>query len=390
MMKKVVCRFVLALFLSLFWIPFVFASYVDLDPDNYPSARIPDNTGAFMRCYGSSLSNLIDTNGYFLDYNSRQNFLANTTYSSPPHSSLTPSTKSYVYSWTNPNPWYTNYSQSSMHVIFGSYDSSQGSLGRFVYQPTNFAAIDFLWSSVASSISHADFKVYGANDALLGSYRYDKSGTSSHMSIFQSGIYRISVVPDTSAWNDYYGLDNLNFAQAGSGTIFDLDSSSNPSIKAPDGMTLAGNDSMTGSGTILGSLINNGGLLSPGHSPGTIVIDGDFTQDAGGRTVMEIGSDENDKLEISGQANFAGVLEILLDGFDCLEGEVITLMTYASFDGSFDEILGLNFEGGSFDLNYGATSLTMTANCAVPLPPSVWFLLSGFLGLIGARLRRKV
>lgn len=393
-MRNTFCRILFAWALIFYMATFAFASYVDLDPDNFASGTvIPRSEGAYMCYWSSSINSLIDGNGYFTDYYARNNFLAHYTYSvSPIAGVMNPSTFSRVYGASSSGGSSSIYSSGeTMHVLFGSYDSSQGSYGRFLYQPTNYASIDVLWPAYYAGgypTAYVNLRTYGAGNSLLGTYHYDNSGsgTFSNMSIYQDGIYRISVTPYVpNSSHDNYGLDNLGFVNTSMGTVFDL--AANQSINAPNGMILGGSDSLTGVGAINGSLSNNGGLVSPGHSPGTIIIDGDFTQDANGRTVMEIGSDENDKLEISGQATFNGTLEILLDGFDCVEDEVITLMTYGSFAGQFSEVLGLDFAGGSFELAYGDSALTLQAKCPVPLPAAAWFLLSGLIGLLGFRKR---
>ena len=61
-----------------------------------------------------------------------------------------------------------------------------------------------------------------------------------------------------------------------------------------------------GSGEIGGDVHNRGGIVAPGNSPGTLIIDGDYTQGATGTLVIEIGGtlagNEHDQVIISGAA----------------------------------------------------------------------------------------
>ena len=64
-----------------------------------------------------------------------------------------------------------------------------------------------------------------------------------------------------------------------------------------------------GTGIIYGDLINNGGYIAPGHSPGTLGVTGDFTQAAGGTLVLEDGGatpDLFDQVQVAGQAMLGG------------------------------------------------------------------------------------
>jgi hypothetical protein len=76
---------------------------------------------------------------------------------------------------------------------------------------------------------------------------------------------------------------------------------------------------LSGSGTISGDLINSGGYVSPGHSPGSISVNGNFTQQKDGTLIVEAaGSDPTqiDQIHIGGTATLGGHLDVkLLDGF---------------------------------------------------------------------------
>ena len=76
---------------------------------------------------------------------------------------------------------------------------------------------------------------------------------------------------------------------------------------------------LTGSGTIIGNLINNGGSIVPGHSAGSFSVQGDYTQGPNAVLALEIGGTQPgqfDQLLVSGTAKLAGTLSVrTIDGF---------------------------------------------------------------------------
>ena len=76
---------------------------------------------------------------------------------------------------------------------------------------------------------------------------------------------------------------------------------------------------MTGSGPLMGTLINRG-RVSPGHSPGTLSVVGSYTQTASGTYTAEIASPGSyDRIAVTGApgtANLAGTISpVLLSGY---------------------------------------------------------------------------
>lgn len=98
-----------------------------------------------------------------------------------------------------------------------------------------------------------------------------------------------------------------------------------------------------GSGSIDGDVLNAGGLLSPGNSPGTLAISGNYTQSSVGKLRMEIGGLEggigHDQLIVDGLASLAGSLEIvLLPSFEPARGNSFKLFDLTSHVGEFQAI----------------------------------------------------
>lgn len=111
------------------------------------------------------------------------------------------------------------------------------------------------------------------------------------------------------------------FLSLGQGTIF-------------EGGILALGDaaSVIGKGTLaFDQVINNGGLISPGFSPGILTINGSLHQ-AAGRIVLEIGGGQpgvtHDQLVITGDFDFTGgVIELIFtEGFAPLAGQTFELI----------------------------------------------------------------
>ena len=151
----------------------------------------------------------------------------------------------------------------------------------------------------------------------------------------------------------------------------------------------------TGSGTYLGTFVNNG-VVAPGNSIGTAMIDGDFVN----AVTLEIeiagfGSGMHDFLDVSGAAAF-------------LEGSLISFLSWEDYgfgDISPQETKSLEFfraaggisiflsaiafgegflpDGFAYNvLNDGNSLFLEVSNNVppVPLPPAIWLFISAILG----------
>lgn len=95
-----------------------------------------------------------------------------------------------------------------------------------------------------------------------------------------------------------------------------------------------------GSGTLIGNLQNDGGAVAPGFSPGTITINGNYTQSASGVLDMEIGGlaagTQYDQMVVNGSATLGGTLNIVqYNGFTPGAGTSFQLIKYYSCSGAF-------------------------------------------------------
>jgi hypothetical protein len=116
-----------------------------------------------------------------------------------------------------------------------------------------------------------------------------------------------------------------------------------------------------GNGMIMGDIVN-GGLVSPGASPGVLNVDGDYAQNSGGELVIDLASPVNfDQLLITGDATLGGKLSIsLLDGFIPSIGQVFTIITSDDVDGPFLMEEFPSMPGRVFDVIYNPQSVVLT------------------------------
>lgn len=135
------------------------------------------------------------------------------------------------------------------------------------------------------------------------------------------------------------------------------------SLNLGDGMgyMYLGGGELKGRGTILGSINNQGGAISPGLSTGCLSIVGVLTNT--GELVMEIGGrdscDEFDSVFVNGMVAFGGTLNLkFTDGFAPNLTDTFPIIYYLSHTLEFDdfEVSGLPGNRGAY-LEYGESQL---------------------------------
>ncbi|HMJ05368.1 MAG TPA: hypothetical protein VK474_03840, partial [Chthoniobacterales bacterium] len=105
-----------------------------------------------------------------------------------------------------------------------------------------------------------------------------------------------------------------------------------------NGGTLAGNCNL------VGNVILNDGFLLPGSSPGTIFVDGDFTQNAGSTMVLEVGGPASmrrlsDWFNVTGTATLGGKLVIrTVNNFTPSANDNFQPLTYGAVSGHFASV----------------------------------------------------
>ncbi len=118
---------------------------------------------------------------------------------------------------------------------------------------------------------------------------------------------------------------------------------------------------LSGAGTVTAN-VSNGGLVSPGASPGILNITGTYTQTSTGALNIEIGGltagSQFDQVAISGLATLNGTLNIsLINGFVPNPGDSFQIMTFASRSGGFSATNA----PPSLTVQANATNVTLTA-----------------------------
>jgi hypothetical protein len=119
-----------------------------------------------------------------------------------------------------------------------------------------------------------------------------------------------------------------------------------------------------GNGTLVGN-VQNGGLVAPGTSLGTLDITGQYTQSVDGELLVELASTASyDRLEITGVTTLDGTLDVtLLGGFTPSSGDTFDIITAAGgISGRFASKLLPALNGGLFlDVEYAATTVSLVA-----------------------------
>jgi hypothetical protein len=114
---------------------------------------------------------------------------------------------------------------------------------------------------------------------------------------------------------------------------------------------------LQGSGNIAGNVVNDGGIVGPGNSPGVLTIDGAFTQSAGGTLETEIAGASvgtgYDRVAVGGTATLAGTLTIITPGsFDPPASSTYDVLTADARQGTFDTISGAALTGEHYEADY--------------------------------------
>ena len=144
--------------------------------------------------------------------------------------------------------------------------------------------------------------------------------------------------------------------------------------------------SLTGSGSIVGSVDNSGGSVGPGDSPGLLSITGSYNQQAGGLFDVELGGSmaglNYDQLDVTGAATLAGSIDVgLVNGFRPNVGDQFDVMLRGSGSGTFANLL-TSTPGLAYTVDYEATRVIVTITAVrVPEPTSIVLLWSA-VGLL--------
>lgn len=130
------------------------------------------------------------------------------------------------------------------------------------------------------------------------------------------------------AFNNALNLNGHSLTKSGAG-VLNINNVQNSG--AGGALTLAAGV-VGGDGELDGSLINSGGTVAPGNSPGSLAVAGNFSQAAGGTLAIEIagsGAGQFDLLSVNGTAALDGILDISLLSFTPTPNQSFKILTAA-------------------------------------------------------------
>jgi len=141
-------------------------------------------------------------------------------------------------------------------------------------------------------------------------------------------------------------------------------------------------------------LVNQGGTLCPGSSPGLLTVHGDGTL-AGGALEIELGGllagVEYDRLVVTGELDLAGALDVVLVDlgaglFAPANGDVFDILDWGSLSAgsAFDTV---NLPPIAPGLTWDASALYTTGELSITPEPATLALLA--LGGLAVLLRRR-
>lgn len=124
-------------------------------------------------------------------------------------------------------------------------------------------------------------------------------------------------------------------------------------------LTVAKDAVLGGSGTIIGT-VRNEGTLSPGNSIGTLTVEGNYEQAGTGRIRMEVDTDRFDALRVNGNLTVGGTIDLVFDPTDKIANQTFTFASSkGTTSGQFGQVIDLN-PFLTETLIYGANSVSMT------------------------------
>ena len=165
--------------------------------------------------------------------------------------------------------------------------------------------------------------------------------------------------------NSHVSISNLTDLSIGAVTIVSGSLTVRLSGTTSGAVSVPENSSFVGTGTVSGDL-SNAGTVSPGASPGSIAVEGDYAQETTGILKIELGGTtpdtDYDQLTVTGTATLDGTLQVsLIDPFTPAVGDSFTIMTYASRTGTFTtEDLPALGAGLDWEIDYDPTEVTLT------------------------------
>jgi hypothetical protein len=208
---------------------------------------------------------------------------------------------------------------------------------------------------------------------------------------------RVKLLGDTTAdvasdstltFNNLLDLNGNTLTKRGLGEI-----AINNTLLPGTGGTFTCAEGTCSGAAISGNVVNSGGTISPGHSPGIMEIKGDYTQGDGGTLLIELAGTnmgvDHDLLDVAGTAQLDGALQVvLLDGFRPQLGDVFDVLEFDSLTSVFDEVAVPALTGS---LGWDTSALyTKGSLSIIPEPQTILLLLLGVLALALPAYRQPI
>ncbi len=223
-----------------------------------------------------------------------------------------------------------------------------------------------------ATINVASNAVY---DAQANSGTFLSGDSADRLNIAAGGTFRRSIGTSTATilWSVVNSgtvtVDSGTLSFPGSGTFTQVAGNTvlnGGNIFASSPFQLQGG-MLTGTGMVTAAVFNSGGTVSPGASPGIMVISGNYTQSAGGLNI-ELGGTAvgtgHDQLQVTGTASLGGALNVsLINGFLPATGNGFTILTAPIVSGTFTNTPGNKVtltDGSTLDVIYTSTNVQLT------------------------------
>jgi hypothetical protein len=175
---------------------------------------------------------------------------------------------------------------------------------------------------------------------------FQQSGTFNNSGILNnSGSSIGGNIDNTGLINNYNDIDNY-------GTITNNGNLNNLG-------TLENYNTLSGENITHTNDFINGGILSPGNSPGTYTFDANYTHNTSANLEIELESTSSfDKLAVTNTASLNGILNVsLINGFTPSIGDSFTILTANTVSGAFTTT---NLPAGFiWDITYNASNVVL-------------------------------
>jgi len=266
----------------------------------------------------------------------------------------------------------------------GSFIAGNNTNTRITGTITNTGSI-----TIAAGANATDLEVAIGGATLTGGGTVTLSGSNARINDVGGGVETLTIANQTIQGEGNIGVNTIDVINTAAGTILanvplgtlTIDTAS--VNFANDGALRVANDStlnvvgdligsataaLSGNGTIVatGGDIDHAGQISPGASPGTLVLDANLVLQSTSSLLIEIAgttpSTDFDVLDIADAASLAGTLDIDLLGFLPSATDTFNILTASTVSGVFSNAAStvITSEGHMFDVTYTGTLVSLS------------------------------